>query len=435
MLSKQRSGPLKRARTPETRRSPVIISHIVLVCSGMLLMVLLTQWFLPQDQRWFGRPPTNPPGATSGSPHTSLGKPWGELTATPLALSRPDGFFTNLPPAPEKTQWFFRGLAPGGVASLIESLALEGLAKQFLSDRSNWQQLSGGVRITPPAGVVIGISPVARQKLYSRLGQWSENAAQYEPFRIGGFTEWFGDSGLAEDKIDLVRKLLYTNDETLCFTDIAAFSQLSSPSETTLLIKSLSRVPTHLLKLHIEPDAKLQPLLDYWARGSNLRDTRLLFQSLSRADSDISVSYFLPPFARLRLYTYPQAEDPRKAQRNDSWTAMNFFNRETDDRFLDRDYALKVLASEYVRVGTKDKRFGDIVVFIAHDKALHLCVYLADDFVFTKRTGIFEPWLIMKMRELISASSPDRPFEIRIYRLKTFPPVAAVSSTERESPD
>ena len=174
----------------------------------MLLMLLLSQWFLPPEQRWFGRPSTNAPGAMSASGRTSLTKPWGELTATPLALSRPDGYFTNLPHAPEKTEWFFGGLAPDAVASLIESLSLEGLAKQFLSDRSNWQQISGGVRIIAPAGVVIGISPVARQKLYARLAQWSENAAQYEPFRIGGFAEWFGDSGLAEDKIDLVRKLV-----------------------------------------------------------------------------------------------------------------------------------------------------------------------------------------------------------------------------------
>ena len=111
---------------------------------------------------------------------------------------------------------------------------------------------------------------------------------------------------------------------------------------------------------------------------------------------------------------------------------MNFFNRELDDRFLDRDYAMKVLALEYVRVGTKEKRFGDIVVFVAHNKATQMAVYLAEDFVFTKRAGLFEPWLIMKIKELISASLPDRPFEIRIYRLKTFPPVAALSPREQE---
>ena len=93
---------------------------------------------------------------------------------------------------------------------------------------------------------------------------------------------------------------------------------------------------------------------------------------------------------------------------------------------------MKTLDSEYVRVGTKDKRFGDTVVFVAHNKVLHIAVYLADDFVFTKRTGIFEPWLIMRMKELISDSLPDRPFEIRIYRRKTFSPVAVVRPSDRE---
>jgi len=396
------------------------------------LMLLLTQWFLPPEKRWFGRPTTTATGPASGFGRATSPKPWGELTATPLGLSRPDGYFTNVPAAPAKTEWFFRSLRPDEVPSLLESLALDGIPKEFLSDRSNWEQVSGGLRVTPPAGVVIGISEAARQKLYARLAQWPENAPQHDPYRIGGFAEWFGDSGLAEEKIDLVRKLVYTNDEMLCFADVAAFAQLSSPPETTLLIKSLSRVPTYFLKLHIEPETKLEPLLNYWGKGGNPRDARLLFQSLSRADSDISVSYLLPPFGRLRLYTYPQADDPRKAERNDSWTAMNFFNRELDDRFLDRDYAMKVLAPEYVRVGTKEKRFGDIVVFVAHNKATQMAVYLAEDFVFTKRAGLFEPWLIMKIKELISASLPDRPFEIRIYRLKTFPPVAALSPREQE---
>jgi len=396
----------------------------------MLFMLLLTQWFLPPEKRWFGRPPPAP--STSVSGRATASKPWGELTATPFGLSRPDGYFTNLPAAPTKTEWFFRNLRPEGVPSLVESLAVDGLAKEFLADISNWEQVSGGLRVTPPAGVVMGMWAAARQKLYARLAQSPENRAQHDPYRIGSFAEWFGDSGLPEEKIELLRKLVYTNDEMLCFGDVAAFAQLSSPSETTLLIKSLSRVPAYFLKLHIEPDAKLDSLLDYWARGSNRRDTRLLFQSLSRADSDINVSYLLPPFGRLRLYTYPQADDPRKTERNDSWTAMNFFNREPDERFLDRDYAMKVLASEYIRVATKDKRFGDTVVFVGQNKVIHMAVYLAEDFVFTKRAGLFEPWLISKIKELISASLPDRPFEIRIYRRKTFPPLAALRTSDRD---
>jgi len=432
VVFKQRTNPEKRLRKTEARRPPIIVSHLVLIFSGMLLMLLLSQWFLPPEQRWFGREHTNATVPIAGSGGPLSAKPWGELTATPLALSRPDAFFTNLAHAPEKTEWYFRGLTADRVATLVESLALDGLPKQFLGDRSNWEQFPNGIRITPPAGGVIALPAVARQKLYARLAQWPENAAQHEPFRIGGFTEWFGDSGLMEEKVELVRKLVYTNEEMLCFADVAAFAQVSSPAETTLLIKSLSRVPTYFLKLHVEPDTKLQPLLDYWAKVGNLRDVRLLFQSLSRADSDISVSYFLPPFARMRLYTYPQADDSRKRERNDAWTAMNFFNRELDDRFLDRDYAMKILESEYVRLGSKEKRFGDTVVFVAQNKVLHIAVYLADDFVFTKRAGVFEPWLIVKMKELISQSGPDRPFEIRIYRRKTFPPVAAVMPSDRE---
>jgi hypothetical protein len=50
-------------------------------------------------------------------------------------------------------------------------------------------------------------------------------------------------------------------------------------------------------------------------------------------------------------------------------------------------------------------------------KVFRMSTFLADDFVFTKRAkGIFEPWLLMRIKELIAESSTERPFEVRVYR-------------------
>jgi hypothetical protein len=98
---------------------------------------------------------------------------------------------------------------------------------------------------------------------------------------------------------------------------------------------------------------------------------------------------------------------------------MNFYNKTPDDRFLDHAYAEKVLLTNYVRLATKERQFGDLIAFISHDQLRHMCVYVADDFVFTKRgPGLFEPWLLMEMKELIDDYLPDRPFEVRVYRPK-----------------
>ncbi len=402
-----------------------------------MVLMFLIQFLLPAGQRWFHRETNSPaPSSYTTASRNGLARPWGDIAYMPLALSRPDAYFTNVPPPPEKTEWTLRNTSRAALSTLIGSLGLEDRERNFLSDSSHWQELSGALRITVPPDVVLNIPPISRQRLYALLAQSAENAAQQRPFRFAGFAEWFGDSGLPEEKLELVGKLTYTNDEALCFADLAAFAQLSSPAETALLIKSLSRVPTFMVRLHIDPEAKVDELLNYWAKAGNLRDARLLFQSLSRADSDINLSYFLPPFARLRLYTYPQREDPRAAERNDIWTAMNFFNKEPEDRFLSADSAAQILMTDYTRVASKDKQFGDTIVFVAQNRILHMGTFLAEDFVFTKRaSGPFEPWVIIKVKELITASLQHRPFEIRVYRRNKLPPLAAGSWSERDFVD
>lgn len=374
-------------------------------------------------------------GGRAGMP-----KPWGDLDYLPVALSRPDAFFTNLPAPPQKTEWILRNLSDNEHSDLVDSLQLEGVSGRFLANLANWQRLDDGFKINPPGEVVAGIPPGSRMKLYSVLTQDSENMAQRNPYRIPqGFplSDWFADSALSAERIELFSKLTYTNGETLCFADMAAFNELSSPAETAQLLKSLSRVPTYMLRLHIEPETPVDQLLRYWGKFGNPRDMRLLFQSISRVDSDINLTAFLPPIPRLLLYTYPRPDDPGGAELNDVWTAMNFFNKEQDNRFLDAAYAQKVLASEYMRVSSKARQFGDVIVLVGpQNKMLHICVHLADDFVFTKRApGLFEPWVIMKLKELISVYQPNRPFEVRFHRIKKFPAVAITAWPERDEID
>jgi hypothetical protein len=422
----QRATILKRAGDPKTRRSPVIIAHAVFLCVGMVLMLGIKVGFSLKQGRLASVP--DPISGFRPAARNGLARPSGELHYLPLALSRPDAFFTNLSTVSQTTHWVVNKKSDDRLAELIESLGLDGPARKFLGNRAHWRQEPGGYAITPPAEIVLGLRPEARQRFYAFLGLAPENIAQQKPFRFPAeaFAEWFADSGLAPEKIELFRELSYTNADTICFADAATFAQLSAPEETTLLIKALSRVPTFMLKLHVDPEAaNLEPIERYWGKFAS-RDSRLLLKSLARsADSDITISYFLPPFARLRLYTYPRPDEPRSAEQNDIWTAMNFFNKQPDDRFLDQAYAEKTLSSaEYVRVATRDRQFGDTIVFVAQQSARRMCVYMADDFVFTKRApGMFEPWLLMQISELIADSQADRPFEIRVYRHQPAPVV------------
>jgi len=416
----------KRLAVQKTRRSPVIISHLVLVCAGMILMFLV-QFLLPERFRWFheaGSADASPAYQNSG--HRSLAHPWGDLQYMPIALSRPDAYFTNMPAPPDKTRWFLGLPAWPKVAEFIESLPVEARARSFLSQSSNWEKLPAGFATFPPADVVLAISPTARARLYNHLAQFEQNEAQRAPFRLEGGADWFNESGLDDDKITLARKLVYTNEETVCFADLGAFGQLSTREDAGRLRKTLSRVPTYMIKVHIDPESDLDSLLKYWAAFGNARDAKILFRSLSRADSDVNISYFLPSFPRLRLYTYPRPEEPQAAEQDDIWTAMNFFNEKPDQRFLDDAYAERILITDYARISTKDKRFGDLIAFVTGNKIKRMSVYLADDFVFTKSgQGPFEPWLVKRIKDIITALQPERPFEIRVFRARNKPTFAA----------
>ena len=87
----------------------------------------------------------------------------------------------------------------------------------------------------------------------------------------------------------------------------------------------------------------------------------------------------------MRLYTYPEAwTDPTITVQDCLFTAMNFFNEPPDTHFLDRAYSRKVLESDYEPI-PDGPAFGDLVaLFNQQDNAVHACVYIADDFVFTK---------------------------------------------------
>jgi len=117
----------------------------------------------------------------------------------------------------------------------------------------------------------------------------------------------------------------------------------------------------------------------------------------------------MPPFARLRLYTFPDAWKDSNASRQDSlFTALNFFNDTADTNFFDTNYSRKILDAKYVPVDGAPG-FGDVItLFNDKGEPVHACVYIADDFVFTKN-GInsAQPWVIMRMADMLLIYFPQ----------------------------
>ena len=420
--SKGKSAP--QARPDAARR--VTLSHVVLILSGMLLMLLLESLFWP-GRGLFWRSAMNIPAANGATT-----APWGKIEYVPIALDRPEDYFTNDLKEAARTVWVFRNHTEQQLGALFASLNLEVSAQSSLTNRSNWEKLPRAIRLFPPPEVVISLSPDTRRQLYELLAYNPENWAQVMPFRFraNGFDEWFANCGLPKPKIDLVRKLTYTERGNLCFADAAAFSQLSTAEETRCLVKSLWRVSTFVMKVRVDPNTDVEELMKYWGTFRTGRAYKPLIESMSRVPegSTLNVSYFLPPFARLRLYTYPDPGDTNIIRQDCFWSSMNFFNAAPDNGFFNPQHTRRILKADYARIADGSRRFGDLLLLLGtNELALHMCVYLADDVVFTKNgANVQQPWVLMRLPEMLSHYEAEQPYQIVVYRRKSPPPNLAL---------
>jgi hypothetical protein len=170
------------------------------------------------------------------------------------------------------------------------------------------------------------------------------------------------------------------------------------------LAKALMRHSTLLVSLAAPEPSETAAIVEYWGRGGRRTDIRPIIESIAGTDRKIDISHLLPTLARQHLYRYPRvslADLDKPILANCFWTALNFFNQIPDDRFLDVDYALERLRSEYVVVHN-DLQLGDIVAFLDDEyEVFHVAVYLVDGLVFGKNgLSSLAPWSILPIDHL-----------------------------------
>ncbi len=358
--------------------------------------------------------------------HPALGaarhQPWGDFAYTKLPLEEPQEFLPETAQPLAAPRWFFSTDSRKEVVALFNSSALTKEQKAQLLEPCRWQAVTNGCYVSPPPEVVLEMSRTARERIYDVLDNYPANSAQCHPFRFrpDGFEEWLADTGLGQEQSDVLRKLIYRQGESLCFCDGAIVQRLFSAHDFNRLVKALYGERTFLMKLRLTPETDMDALIKYWSHGGKTHAPRPLLESLARlpGGGSIGVAGLLPPFARLRLYTYAKpASDPATASENCFWTAMNFFKEKPDNRFHDYRYVERVLASDYEEVADSPK-FGDLMaVRDASGALIHLCVYLADDVVFTKNgRDSIEPWVLMKVPDMVASYQPKQGGQVRVFR-------------------
>lgn len=390
------------------------------VAQFILLLAVVFLQFAPKQKTPLPPPPTSTPAATEpffcGNPG-----PWGELEYVRINIEPPQEFEYGAGWSPEKPHWFFAGYTKEQLTTFFNSCDLKSDQRKALLDTVNWTESTNGVIVAPDTRMVLDLSATARARIYSVLAENEQNSFQLVPFtyRVGGFDDWFGNGGLSNDTIVLLKRLVYRRGDALCFSDMPTLFELTpDEGERKRIFKVLSRESALMMKLRIRPDTDVEALTTYWGVGRRAKDINPLLRSLTKVPGSITVdvAHLLPAFARKRLNTYAMPETfVGKPPPDCVWTTMNFFNDPPDDRFASIEVWQKEVSENYVQTDTPS--MGDLVFLLHPDgRPFHMAVYIADDVVFTKNgAGSVRPWILMKMDALL-ASYPAN-FKINLVYL------------------
>ncbi len=363
-------------------------------------------------------------GAAPNAP-TGDTPPWGRLERLRIAVERPTLFISMADGFALQTRWFFGGSQPGDLEAFLRGLKLPPPVLSPLLNQANWVQDARGIWVPTTTEIVLGLTPEARQTLYPILAQFRENFAQSGAFRFrqDAEREWFANSGLSPTTLALVKERYYRSGNALCFADLGEVAtKISSSAERLALLKALSRESTLLVKLHVDDQTDVARLIRYWGRRGRAKDLEPLLESLKRipGGASIDISHLLPPFARMRLYTYPlPVEDQVERKQDCYWTAFNFFHEPPEDRYGDAASVKGAFAKDYFVVQDAPT-FGDIILLTnERGMTIHAAVYIADDIVFTKNGNDFvHPWILMESADLMAVYTIKEPPRVIVYRLK-----------------
>ena len=204
----------------------------------------------------------------------------------------------------------------------------------------------------------------------------------------------------------------------LAFSDLRTLiSQAESDAEVRHIFKTTTRRRTLLVRLKVGPGSDLKSLTSYWSAGGRSLDIIPMLEAAAGrgCKTEIDITHLLPAIPRRRLYTYPTLDLASRGRMPDChWTSLNFFELTPKEYFLDLRLAAHRLMEGYEKV-SPPYRLGDVLVFLNPEgNAVHSCVYVADNIVFTKNgENSLSPWLLKRQSDIeeIYQRGPDWPVQ------------------------
>lgn len=353
--------------------------------------------------------------------------PWGRIRSTRIFIEPPADFIPPYFSTPQPLRWTFPGFTLAALESLWDQARLSPAQRAALAAPDRCNAEPGGIVLTPPPDVVLGLSPESRATIYAVLARFPQNIPQRDPFRSRAelVDEWLDGEALPADAVALTRRLLYRRDSNLLLSDHdLVLPHFPSSAERVAYIKTLARKSALLAELIVPHStaAQVEVLGRYWSHGRRSKDIGPILESLAQRPQGgtLDLVHLLPPFARNLLYTYPVPSGTESDSNRDChWTSFNFFNARPDERFLDLAYVHQVLERDYY-LTSAPPTMGDLLMFVDEQgQGIHSCIYVADNIVFTKNGASFSiPWLLGTLENVVSFYSVNGPLDVRRYRLR-----------------
>ena len=329
-----------------------------------------------------------------------------------MYLEAPDYILKTMQTPDRAPRWIFPSTTKAAIHELFARATLPADMEQQLLDSATPDE-NGAIVLHPKSEDIEGLKPEARQLIYSELAKSPLNEFHRDPLIItGSLDEWLRDSRLRRELQDDIRRLAYQSGHTTVFSDIRLLvTHAKSTEEERQICRAITRTRTLMGQLRITPSSNAKQLIEYWTGGHSASDVMPMLEAATdrTGGMTIDVSHFLPPFARRRLYTFPAPDLLVRGRLPDChWTSLNFFNAVTQDYYLDMRLAASRLMENYTVVDSP-YHFGDMLCLLNPDgQAIHSCIYIADDVVFTKNgeNGV-RPWILMPLQEVRDYYSRD----------------------------
>lgn len=354
--------------------------------------------------------------------------PWGDLEYFTVYLEASVSMLKSMDFQTYDTTWSFVKWTEDQVAKLFESAKIAEPFRTELLDRTKWRRTPEGITVNPSREALLGLSGDSRAVIYQVLGRWEENPFHHEPMIIAGndVREWLKRAQLPEDVLATIERTVYQRSRNLVFADLPLILRMvTSEAERLKIRKALSRTPTLVVKLRLTPQTDVAKIAEYWGGYSKSKDVEPFLDSISNNPvvNLLDIIYLLPTGVRRLLCTYPGQNHGRTGYYPDChWTSLNFANFEPLARLADATMATAYTLENYTRITGGTYQYGDVLFFMdgTTGNAIHSCVYIADDIVYTKNgRSPTQPWVLMKLDDVVSLYSMFYQTQIACYRRKS----------------